>query len=170
MNTNRICGCKSFNTCYICEKEFGLQPRDWGQQLKDENRTFYKFCIENKACFNFDSPSDSLVNFSGIVVIPDFISSDEEKELVKNLDDLPWDISQSGRRKQNFGPRANFKKRKAKVGPFKGFPESTKFLQDRFNSVPMLEDYKTVEQCSIEYSPEKGKKNSFYETLLRKIF
>jgi len=110
------------------------------------------------------------VNFSGIVVIPDFISSDEETELVKNLDDLPWDISQSGRRKQNFGPRANFKKRKAKVGPFKGFPESTKFLQNRFDSVPMLEDYKTVEQCSIEYSPEKGKNILFYETLLRKIF
>ena len=156
MNTNRTCGCKSFNTCYVCEKEYGLKPRDWGQQLQDENRTFFEFSIGNGTCFNLDNSSDALENFSGIVVIPNFISIDEEAELINNLDELPWDISQSGRRKQNFGPRANFKKRKAKVGAFKGFPLSTKFIQDRFDSVPMLEDYKTVEQCSIEYSPEKG--------------
>ena len=33
------------------------------------------------------------------------------------------------RRKQNFGPKANFKKRKTKLGDFKGFPKSTQFIQ-----------------------------------------
>ncbi len=70
---------------------------------------------------------------------------------------MPWDLSQSGRRKQNFGPRANFKKRKSKVGSFAGFPVCTKFIQDRFLTVPeYLGDYRTVEQCSIEYKPETG--------------
>ena len=50
----------------------------------------------------------------------------------------PWSISQSGRRKQNYGPRANFKKRKAKVGAFQGFPLPTKFIQDRFKTVSSL--------------------------------
>ena len=50
----------------------------------------------------------------------------------------PWSISQSGRRKQNYGPRANFKKRKAKVGAFQGFPMPTKFIQDRFKTVSSL--------------------------------
>ena len=155
MNTTRTCGCKSFRTCYICETEFGLKPWDWGQQLRDEGRTFYEYNIETNQCMDQDH-QPALDQFSGIVVIPDFITEEEESELVDNLDKLPWDVSQSGRRKQNFGPRANFKKRKAKVGAFQGFPACTKFIQDRFQTLSMLSGYRTVEQCSIEYSPEKG--------------
>jgi len=156
MNTNRDCGCKGFNTCALCEEKFGLTPFDWGDKLKKEDRTFYEFSIETQSCINVENDCDMLTNFSGIKIIENFVSEDEEAELIKNLDLLPWSVSQSGRRKQNFGPKANFKKRKAKVGSFEGFPKVTKFIQDRFSSVPILEDYKTVEQCSIEYTPETG--------------
>ena len=158
MNTNRKCGCKSFRTCYICEEEFGLKPWDWGQQLRDEQRTFYHYSLETKSCNVSGNPEQchNLSGFSGIQIIPNFVSEEEQFELVTNLDKLPWDVSQSGRRKQNFGPKANFKKRKAKVGNFKGFPECTKFIQSRFHTVPELEGYRTVEQCSIEYSPKTG--------------
>ena len=156
MNTNRNCGCKSFRTCVLCESEFGLKPWDYGKQLRDENRTFYEFSVDNSKCLACENSSKSLEGFSGIKVIRDFISGDEEQELIASLDKLPWDISQSGRRKQNFGPRANFKKRKAKVGPFNGFPKCTEFIQQRFSSVSQLEGYRTVEQCSIEYSPQTG--------------
>ncbi len=57
---------------------------------------------------------------------------------------------------QNFGPNCNFKKRKIKPGSFVGFPAKTKFLQDRFESVPLLRNYKTIEQCSLEYDPKRG--------------
>jgi len=105
--------------------------------------------------------SDGLVikrfRLPGILIIEDFITEDEQDKLVNDLDNLEWDVSQSGRRKQNFGPRANFNKRKAKCGEkFAGFPACTKFIQERFSSVPILEDYRTVEQCSIEYRPETG--------------
>ena len=158
MNTNRDCGCKSFRTCVQCESEFGLKPWDYGQQLRDENRTFYEFSVDNSQCLACceDGSKRSLEGFSGIKVIRDFISKDEEQELIANLDKLPWDLSQSGRRKQNFGPKANFKKRKAKVGPFNGFPKCTEFIQQRFASVSQLEGYRTVEQCSIEYTPDTG--------------
>jgi len=156
MNTDRTCGCKSFRTCIICEAEFGLKPReDWGKQLKAENREFYQYSIENGNCFKFDNPTKTL-DFPGIKIICDFVTLEEESALISGLDDLPWDSSQSGRRKQNFGPRANFKKRKAKCGQFGGFPSCTKFIQDRFNTEPLLESYRTVEQCSIEYRPETG--------------
>ena len=72
----------------------------------------------------------------GLKVIPEFITVEEEQRLVEDMDTLPWDKSQSGRRKQNFGPKTNFKKRKVKLGEFKGFPQTTKFIQ-----VPIISFY-----------------------------
>lgn len=40
------------------------------------------------------------MEFPGIYVETDFISTEEEKSLVNGFDGLDWDISQSGRRKQ----------------------------------------------------------------------
>lgn len=57
---------------------------------------------------------------------------------------------------QNFGPNCNFKKKKVKLGSFRGFPKLTKFVQNKFASVPLLENYHTIEQCSLEYDPTRG--------------
>ncbi len=153
MNTNRECGCKSFRTCFVCEKAFGLSS------TSDEATTRFE---SFERVFTFDPESGFIVNdneeifMPGIKLIKDFITQDEEAELIADLDALPWDASQSGRRKQNFGPKANFKKRKTKVGAFTGFPKCTEFAQRRFESVAALDGYRTVEQCSIEYRPETG--------------
>jgi len=156
MNTNRNCGCKSFRTCKICEEKFNINPKaDWGSQLKESGVEFYHLPVESSICYK-DSNNDEFFHFPGIKIISDFITPEEEKILIDNLDLLPWDASQSGRRKQNFGPRANFKKQKIKNGSFKGFPKSTQFVQERFKTEPLLESYHTVEQCSIEYRPETG--------------
>jgi len=154
MNTNRSCGCKSFRSCILCENEHGLQPRQEGQGQRDGGEVWL-YDIETGRCINKGDLDDAR-EFPGIMIIPNFITEGEQEELVKKLDELPWDSSQSGRRKQNFGPRANFKKRKAKLGSFSGFPVCTKFIQERFKTVPLLEGYRTVEQCSIEYRPETG--------------
>ena len=156
MNTNRDCGCKSFRTCVLCEQTFGLKPWDWGATLREEKRTFYQLDLLSGKCVGLDNSEQTLGEFPGIKIIPNFISESEESQLVKDLDLLPWDSSQSGRRKQNFGPRANFKKRKVKNGSFCGFPRVSRFVQDRFPSCPLLTGYCAVEQCSIEYRPETG--------------
>lgn len=57
---------------------------------------------------------------------------------------------------QNFGPKCNFKKQKIKLGDFKGFPFFTKFVQDKFKNVNILNEFKTIEQCSLEYNPMRG--------------
>ena len=124
--------------------------------MRQEKRTFYKLDILSGKCFGMENTEETLGEFSGIKIIPNFISESEENQLVKDLDLLPWDSSQSGRRKQNFGPRANFKKRKVKNGRFCGFPECSRFVQDRFSQCPLLAGYCAVEQCSIEYRPETG--------------
>ncbi|RXG68684.1 Alpha-ketoglutarate-dependent dioxygenase alkB-like protein 4 [Armadillidium vulgare] len=72
------------------------------------------------------------------------------------MDQLPWDQSQSGRLKQNYGPKCNFKKRKVTPEAFEGYPNFTKFIQDRFKTLNLLNSFETVEQCSLEYTPERG--------------
>lgn len=94
--------------------------------------------------------------FPGVFVMEDFLTPTEGKDLMKKLDEMPWQDSQSGRRKQNFGPKTNFKKRKIKTGNFSGFPEFSKFVQEKFKDVPLLRDFQTIEQCSLEYNPTKG--------------
>ena len=173
MNTTRNCGCKGYRSCYICEKEFNLPTGQLKEELVNSyGDKAYTFCVQCKqivlsntwdvskfsTCDKSGNHANSIVKpFPGVQIIQEFITEAEEVNLVKDLDSIGWDTSQSGRRKQNFGPRANFKKRKAKVGEhFRGFPQCTKFIQDRFQKVLSLEGYQTIEQCSIEYRPETG--------------
>lgn len=57
---------------------------------------------------------------------------------------------------QNFGPKTNFKKKKLRLGTFNGFPRTTKFVQEKLNEVKELKDFQTIEQCSLEYNPQRG--------------
>ena len=154
MNTDRGCGCKAWRSCLLCETELGLPPNPAVTVRPRPASAVWNYCPEPDDCCNAET--GERIEFPGLVLLQDWITGQEEAELVAGLDRLPWHTSQSGRRKQNFGPRANFKKRKAKVGAFAGFPAATRFIQQRFATVAGLEDYKTVEQCSIEYTPDTG--------------
>lgn len=87
----------------------------------------------------------------------DFLTPDECKRLVEGVDEtLGWDASQSGRRKKNFGPKVNFKKKKLSVGKFEGFPKLTKFVRDQLKHVELLNDFQTIEECFLEYDTTRG--------------
>lgn len=49
------------------------------------------------------------IEFEGFLVQENFITEEEEDLIMKNVDAAEWTDSQSGRRKQNFGPKVNFK-------------------------------------------------------------
>ncbi|XP_026757736.2 alpha-ketoglutarate-dependent dioxygenase alkB homolog 4 [Galleria mellonella] len=163
MTKPRPCGCKGCRTCLICETEYGAE--NLKLQLEFDKNIGYVYCpFCNKAWKGWDMniykqhpdhEGDS-IEFPGVYIQMDFISEEEERFLMKNIDEVPWDISQSGRRKQNFGPKTNFKKKKIVAGSFDGFPEFSKFLQQRFESVVLLKGYEVIEQCSLEYNPAKG--------------
>lgn len=57
---------------------------------------------------------------------------------------------------QNFGPKTNFKKMKLAVGAFHGFPSFSAFVQNKFKDRPILRDFQSIEQCSLEYDAQKG--------------
>ncbi|CAG5088969.1 Similar to ALKBH4: Alpha-ketoglutarate-dependent dioxygenase alkB homolog 4 (Homo sapiens) [Cotesia congregata] len=126
METVRACGCKGIRTCLICEHEYNIIKPNTYKELQ------------------------KLPSYQN------FLDERETKTLIQDLDSLPWDISQSGRRKQNYGPKCNFKKRKLCLGIFNGFPINTEFVQKKLSQVPLLQGFRTIEQCSLEYTPERG--------------
>ena len=42
------------------------------------------------------------------------------------------------------------------MGDFGGFPNFTKFIQNRFRTIPLLESYQSIEQCFLEYEQKVG--------------
>lgn len=163
METVRPCGCKGIRSCLICEAEYNIPKPDLKTQFQELSSCVYcPHC--NKAypgwdlkCYK-DHPNHNgePIQYSGVYIQLDFLSSQEACSLMKSLDELPWEASQSGRRKQNFGPKCNFKKRKLRLGEFNGFPTTTQFVQEKFRNVPLLKDFQTVEQCTLEYDPLRG--------------
>ncbi len=96
-------------------------------------------------------------DFSGLKIIQNFISSSEAEFLVKSLDENQGlDPSQSGRRKKNFGPKINFKKRKIRVDNFTGFYDHSSFIRRRLNELEAIRDMKIVEECFLEYENDRG--------------
>ncbi|EFA08384.1 alpha-ketoglutarate-dependent dioxygenase alkB homolog 4 [Tribolium castaneum] len=158
MDKPRPCGCKGCRTCLICESTFGLSAKKFARRREDT----YVYCPQCNVAFpGWDPPkhpdhSGAPITFPGIYIQLDFLTPEEEAKLMQGIDDMSWDSSQSGRRKQNFGPKCNFKKNKLREGDFTGFPKFTEFVQEKFRNVPILSDFQTIEQCSLEYDPEKG--------------
>ncbi|KAK9878647.1 hypothetical protein WA026_023098 [Henosepilachna vigintioctopunctata] len=160
-STNRDCGCKGYRTCLICEEKYGIEKEN--SYLKQ--RPSYVYCMHCNKCYqgwNIDlynqHPNhigDSL-NFPGVYIQLNFITEKEEDYLIQNIDSISWDSSQSGRRKQNYGPKCNFKRQKIKLGNFMGFPLFSEFVQKKFEQVPIMKNFYTIEQCSLEYDPKTG--------------
>ncbi|CAG0918116.1 unnamed protein product [Notodromas monacha] len=160
----RFCGCKGVRTCLLCEKELGV-PRRCESTFEDLKQRSYVYCPHCNLAWpgwNYDvferhpNHEGTSLKLDGVYIQLDFLTEEEEKLLVEGCDAMPWDQSQSGRRKQNFGPKCNFKKRKIKLGEFEGFPKFSEFVQEKFNSVPLLSGYETIEQCSLEYTTDRG--------------
>lgn len=85
------------------------------------------------------------------------MTNEESESIVDGVDNmLGWDASQSGRRKKNFGPKVNFKKKKLQLGKFEGFPGLTHFVRKRLKEFQVLRDFQVVEECFLEYDITRG--------------
>ncbi|XP_015517130.2 alpha-ketoglutarate-dependent dioxygenase alkB homolog 4 [Neodiprion lecontei] len=162
MEIDRSCGCKGIRSCLICETIYRIPRINLADNL--QNKRTYVYCINcDKAWPGWNLSSNQHPNhigvpidYPGVYIEPNFLSKNKAKILIKKLDELPWDLSQSGRRKQNYGPKCNFKRRRLRLGNFSGFPATTRFVQEKFANVPLLQGFQTIEQCSLEYDPLRG--------------
>ncbi|KAH9582115.1 hypothetical protein LSM04_005326 [Trypanosoma melophagium] len=103
------------------------------------------------------------IKLEGLFVVADAVSVSEEKELIDFFDNPspfpPWKLSQSGRRKQDFGPKANFKKQKLKPSDLPGMPKQLQKILEKVSFLVKREtkkEYCIVEASVLEYTCERS--------------
>ncbi|KAF7244407.1 hypothetical protein EYD10_09391 [Varanus komodoensis] len=141
------CGCKGIRACLLCEAAPPPQ----------KNANFVYCPLTGFAVGEKESKfAGWAFPFPGVFLLENFISGDEELKIVELMDRNAWKPSQSGRRKQDYGPKVNFKKRKLKVGTFAGLPCFSQEIVARMRNYSVLEGFFPVEQCNLDYGPERG--------------
>uniref|UniRef100_A0A8C1ZEQ9 AlkB homolog 4, lysine demthylase n=1 Tax=Cyprinus carpio TaxID=7962 RepID=A0A8C1ZEQ9_CYPCA len=151
---NINCGCKGIRTCLRCEAEESKQ-----HFLQKNELIHYDFTydpVSKSAVREEESGTQQSFAFPGIFLWENFVSEYEENELIARMDQDVWRESQSGRRKQDFGPKVNFKKHRVRVGNFTGLPAISRQLVDRMSKAPQLASFKPVEQCNLDYDRLRG--------------
>ncbi|XP_037736746.1 alpha-ketoglutarate-dependent dioxygenase alkB homolog 4 [Chelonia mydas] len=145
------CGCKGIRSCLLCEGPALAAP-------PPQEKGNFTYCpaaglAVGNECSEFVGWA---FPFPGVFLLEEFINQDEESEMVQLMDQDDWKLSQSGRRKQDYGPKVNFKKKKLKAGGFIGLPSFSQEIVQRMKAHSMLEDFFPVEQCNLDYLPERG--------------
>ncbi|KAI6654312.1 Alpha-ketoglutarate-dependent dioxygenase alkB-like protein 4-like [Oopsacas minuta] len=175
---DKVCECKGIRTCLICE---GVKSSKFAPYIDNPN-VFYSVCCNCGEAKKYIEPpsevnlycngntcvktlkSELLIEnliiegmvLDGIHLVKEFISELEEIQLISIIDSIEWKNSQSGRRKQNYGPKVNFKRKKLKLGEFTGLPPYAEGLVKKINSLKTFSTFKPVEFCNLEYTAEKG--------------
>ncbi|XP_043858027.1 alpha-ketoglutarate-dependent dioxygenase alkB homolog 4 [Dromiciops gliroides] len=151
----RDCGCKGVRTCLVCERERGGGPPG---AVAPQKTAHFIYCLETGLAMGKEKSEFAgwAFPFPGVALIKDFVTAEEEAELVRLMDQDDWKLSQSGRRKQDYGPKVNFRKQKLKPGAFDGLPSFSREIVQRMGAHPLLERFLPVEQCNLDYHPERG--------------
>lgn len=146
------CACKGVRRCLVCE---GLKEKVQPEASESKIVHHFLYDPQSRLAVGKDAQAASFP-FSGVFLWENFISEEEEKELICAMDQDVWKESQSGRRKQDFGPKVNFKKKKVRVCGFSGLPALSHKLVLRMYQESTLAGFQPVEQCNLDYHPERG--------------
>ena len=129
---SRQCGCRGVRTCLVCDR----MPSTKTSNPLTKTMFFCERCGNRAFALQLShdqhqqlSPNNS-ITIDGVYVKRDAIDESTEFQLIESIYRYPWINSQSGRRKQDFGPKINFRKRKIKFEGFVGLPQlPTQVLQ-----------------------------------------
>uniref|UniRef100_A0A915E9F6 Alpha-ketoglutarate-dependent dioxygenase AlkB-like domain-containing protein n=1 Tax=Ditylenchus dipsaci TaxID=166011 RepID=A0A915E9F6_9BILA len=178
------CGCKGIRYCKLCadsERVTNLSNMENAKKYSDYQYYIYngENCVKStdlaststlqdvqlaySSVLNESYDKKDLLIIDGLTLIPNFLSEEEEQRLITRIDADKWNVSQSGRRKQDFGPRVNFKQKKIKLDSFYGMPDYTDFLLHRMLQNPALIDYQPFELCNLEYSENRASSIDFHQ-------
>lgn len=93
-----------------------------------------------------------------VQIVRDLLDAQCEAELVHQIEEGgTWIPSQSGRRKQDFGPKVGFKKRKLRADGFSGFPPYSRDLYERVcQACSELAGFAASEMAVLEYAQDRG--------------
>ncbi|CAB3402403.1 unnamed protein product [Caenorhabditis bovis] len=168
------CGCKGVRFCALCETTERVKKLRVDGDKYENYKVFlfdHKYTLAHPAPSlnskssleeivresNSCTPSGSSIKIDGLLLIHDFLSENEENSIMKMIDNVEWVQSQSGRRKQDYGPKVNFKHKKVKTDSFIGMPEYADMLLTKMKNFneEKLGNYQPFEMCNLEYESEK---------------
>lgn len=162
--SSSTCACKGIRSCNLCN---GTNEES---SIENSTNIIFIYCdacrqairmdiYESRSqCPHHDEIGNDQIAFplDGIYLVADFLSENEEEQLLQAIDNDIWIPSQSGRLKQDFGIKINFKKQTIKTKYFTGMPTySQEFLQ-RLQTHRLLTDFQSVELCNLDYRSERG--------------
>merc|ERR1719221_1781711 len=119
-------------------------------------------CLSDGTAVNVD---ELPVPFVGFELLPDIVPDvAAEAALLREIDMHPWQESQSGRRKQDFGPRANFKRQRLKIPiEWRGLPRYAHQLLTRLcTECQGLKNFEVAEYLALEYSAARSANHAFH--------
>jgi alkylated DNA repair protein alkB family protein 4 len=149
----------------LCGDKAWREPSSDSTTSHDQHvKTLHEECGTQKAMNDVNGETVSNANtksfiyINGIYLVNECITLEQEMFLSQHIDLAPWSESQSGRRKQDYGPKVNFKKKKCKIGQFVGLPS---YIRSTFESLKekhghILDDFQPVELCNLDYHPSRG--------------
>ncbi|KAL9826197.1 alpha-ketoglutarate-dependent dioxygenase alkB homolog 4 [Geothlypis trichas] len=145
------CGCKGIRSCLLCEGPAPAAPPPQGEDN-------FTYCPATGLAIGNEHSEFAgwAFPFPGVFLVEEFISEDEECEIVELMDQDDWKPSQSGRKKQDYGPKVNFKKQRLKAGSFTGLPSFSRKIVAQMKACAVLSGFLPVEQCNLDYRPERG--------------
>jgi len=133
------CACSGVRWCAACREpalraQRGMRPpvempgflraRDIGAGAAPDGSHVYLFDASQQA-------APGCPGFTGLVVWPDFVSEAEAEALIADIESRPFSPAQSGKAKQHFGPRMNFRRRRMTARGFEGLPRFARELEAR---------------------------------------
>ncbi|XP_055329730.1 alpha-ketoglutarate-dependent dioxygenase alkB homolog 4-like [Paramacrobiotus metropolitanus] len=150
----------SYSYCYQCHHAFPeVISCSYSSSVRDAEKEASS-CTGTKCIHDDTLYSSHAFVLPGLYIWLDFVSENEEEFLVNCIDQRSWVESQSGRRKQDYGPKVNFKKQKLNPASFTGLPGYSRFLLERMISQGDCKDYfsdfRCAELCNLEYTRERG--------------
>lgn len=159
-----ICACKGIRSCKLCESTKEHLINESVPQIVfiycDSCRQAVRMDIyeSNSQCPHHNDIGNSDISFpiDGVYLVADFLSETEESNLLNYIDNDVWIPSQSGRLKQDFGIKINFKKQTIKTKYFTGMPLYAKQIIERFQSHRISKDFQPVELCNLDYHLDRG--------------
>ncbi|GMR42556.1 hypothetical protein PMAYCL1PPCAC_12751, partial [Pristionchus mayeri] len=172
--TVSTCGCKGIRFCAACEHTDRVQKLNFEEK---EHEGFSCYVWDGKRNAAIPSPQlhphssfgeihmastsllgdEECMQIDGLLLINDFVSEEEENYLMDRIDRVEWALSQSGRRKQDYGPQVNFKQKKVKTTKFLGMPDYADMLLEKMREYDekKLGEYIPFEMCNLEYEESR---------------
>lgn len=164
LESSKTCSCKGIRTCQICE---GDDEKKEIIKKKNEKDTYKIIKLQptvtiltsNLFTYSYNNTNNTDIDFNGLFHYEHFLSNEEQAYLLTEINKNPWKDSQSGRKKQDYGVKVNYKKQKIKSEYSEIiFPDYITFLQSKLNEInqQQFKGFTINEIGNLYYSSKLG--------------